>query len=34
MFAVELVTNDHMPLYPPSLRPAYDKVTVTVTTAG
>ena len=33
-FAVELVTNDHLPLYPPSLRPAYDKITVTVVPAG
>ena len=33
-FAVELVTDDHLPLYPPSLRPAYDEVTVTVTAAG
>jgi hypothetical protein len=32
-FAVELVSNDHLPLYPPSLRPAYDKVTVTVASA-
>lgn len=32
-FAVELVTNDHMPLYPPSLRPAYDRVTVAVVPA-
>ena len=30
-FEVELVSNDHQPLYPPSLRPAYDKITVNVT---
>lgn len=33
-FAVELVSNDHLPLYPPSLRPAYDKVTVTVSSSN
>jgi hypothetical protein len=32
--AVELVTNDHMPLYPPSLRPAYDEVSVIVEPAS